>query len=58
LRRGDNIAEAYLWGALKARKLGGYKSAAVLAALEGRLSDDTIAPDMRFVFAARSAGEV
>jgi len=123
LRRGDNMAEAYLWDALKAKKLGGHKfvrqmpfgpyfadfacrasklivevdgsqhadsshdrkrdefmrgvgysvlrlwntdvlrdiepcCAAILAALEGRLSEDTVASDMRFVFAAGGAGEI
>lgn len=116
MRRGDNMAEALLWDALKARQLGGYKFVrqmplgpyfadfacrsrrlvieldgsqhadsnhdrrrdefmrdegysvlrfwshhtvanlgsvceTILAALEGRLAEDTVAADMRFVFA-------
>jgi len=117
LRRGDNIAEAALWGELKAKRLGGYKFVrqmpigpyfadfacrseklvievdgsqhadseydrrrdefmrargysvirfwgadvlrnptsaceTILAAIDGRLAEDTIAADLRFVFAS------
>jgi len=58
LRQGGKSAEARLWNELKERRLGGFTdifgnlgavSDTILAVLEGKLAENIVASDLRYV---------